>query len=392
MGHIRLSNFYLSLTSFCLFIISLAIVSQALFIYHFNSLNLFIFELLNISFEFHFWYIFLFSILGFGIFCWISWLTFPEKYNFYPPLVFAFSPWFSYLAVVQSFYIYLLLLILLSILGIALLKTKYFQFGLGIFLFSIIALVYSSPLLLITLPFLVIVLIYLKLIPTKHLKKIILILTLSLIPLMILIIKPDSPASGIFKNQIRIFSNPGLLAQSNRLQGDSKKAGYVFLARLAENKYLYLTKYSTFKVLKNLNPLTFFSIKEKLLDFSFTPTIFLGFLIPFFYGLYLVIKNPKWRGYLLFVPILAIPAFLSDKIVDLNRLILDGPFIIFIISLGLVHIKLNSKHLFYKVMLFTCIGLVLLQLIFTIWDIYTKEDLRYQKNFTIKTFDELGRQ
>lgn len=375
-----------------LFIIFLAYITRVFFLLHFSPQNLFILELVGIDFKFPILSYYLFSLGTFLVFCAISFKLFSYPNYFLPPLIFTLSGWFYYLTVAQSFYIYLLFFVLAAGYGMVLILKKNIQLGKIIFLIASIIITLSSlPAAL--LPLLSVVSLYiLKLVDRKILKTLIMVILLSFLPLLLLIFIQKEAFGNIYQNQITIYANPGILAESNRLQGDTKKTGYTFLARMTENKYLYTAKFTFLKILKQITPSSYFTQQERLLNFSFTPPIFLGFLIPFIYGAYTILNNPNLKKYLLLLPILVIPSLLSQKMVDLNRLILVAPAIILVIAYGLNSLEQRAKKMQYKIILMISLILVLVQLIFTTGDVILREDLRYHRYFGVNLFDDLGKQ
>ncbi len=225
-----------------------------------------------------------------------------------------------------------------------------------------------------------------KLLNPQITKVLVITFIITIIPLGLLIkIRPQA-FENIYKNEITIFSNPGLLADSNRLQGDSKAMGFSYSAKFSENKYFYVSKYALMKFLYHLTPSTYFTPQEKLLNFSFTPPLFLGFLLPFIYGLYKTFNAKQARKHLLIIPILILPSFLSQKIINLNHLVIVGPAVILLSGYGLMFF---SKR---KILFLVTAVIVLTQILFTTLDIVQREDIRYHKYFGTNLLNDLGRQ
>src|SRR5581483_4919479 len=126
---------------------------------------------------------------------------------------------------------------------------------------------------------------------------------------------------------------------------------------------------------------TYFTPQEKLLNFSFSPPIYFGLMIPFLFGLYKLIKNVKSYQIILLTSLtLIIPSLLAKDLVNLDRLILIMPSIIFLISYGLVSI-FQQKSLKSKIALWIVIILVVVQVLVSLTDISTREYLRFQRYF-----------
>ena len=96
------------------------------------------------------------------------------------------------------------------------------------------------------------------------------------------------------------------------------------------------------------------------------------------YGLYLILSFKTRRRYLLLSLVLIIPSFLSEKMVDLNRLVLFEPVIIFIAVYGLQGFY-NNKKLLTKIILCLSLILVLFQFLVTISDINSREYPRFER-------------
>lgn len=296
-----------------------------------------------------------------------------------PLLVFSLSPWPAYLIFAGSFYVYLLSLLLFVFLGLLLIRSGKIKLGTLYFIVGSVMSLYSSLLMLIMIPISIALLVMNKLITLKQIKVSICLIILFCLPLFISMIKNPVGLKNIYNNQVMVFSDPGLSSASNQFQGESKKEGFRILARLSENKYVYISKFLLLKSIKNMIPATFFTPQEHLLIFSFSPPILFGFLVPFLYGLYLIFNSMILRKYLLSCLVLIIPSFLSKSMVDLNRLILVAPIIIFIISFGLINLAKN-KNRFSKAMLFLSIVFVLFQFWVVIFDINLREYPRYERS------------
>ncbi len=377
---------------FSLFVIFLSYSTNILYPYHFNTQNLFIFDLLGIIFQFPlivFYFLAFFNFILVGI---ISWNIFPSKFRFYPLIIFSITPIFHYLTVAGSFYIYGLFLVLLSIYAITLILKGNENFGRLLFLISVLISIYSSLSLAILYIFFLFILIFMKIDILNKSKVIIFLLFLGFLPLIFISFQKQHAFRNIYQNQITTFANPGLMSENNRLQGDSKKEGFRLLSKISENKYLYFSRYIFLKFLNHFSPGVYFTAQEKLLGFSFTPPIFLGFLIPFVTGLFVIINQPKIRKYLLFSLILIIPSLLSQKLIDINRLVLIFPVVIGIISLGFIKIQTNIFQKKYQLALLAIIFLLIIQILFTTLDMKTREIPRYIKYYGNNILNEVGRQ
>lgn len=339
------------------------------------------FDLIELNVNLPFWLIYFLGSINIFLIWIIAKKFFLGRLALIPVLVYCFSPWSFYLMASQSFYIYLLMLTLITFLGILLIKSEKSKLGILWFILGTVLALYSSLLLLMIYPILIAGLILIKFISIKKISTPIFIIVLLCLPLFIAMFKNQVGIKNIYNNQITVFADPGHINIINTFQGESSKAGFNLLSRMAENKYIYFFKYSILKAVKHITPSTFFTSQEGLLKFSFSPPIYFGFLTPFLYGLYLILNSSSMRKYLAVSLILLIPSFLSREFVDLNRLVLFEPVIIFIIALGLVEIIKGKKDRIFKFMLLLTIILVVTQLLVTIFDINFREYARYERYF-----------
>jgi len=181
-------------------------------------------------------------------------------------------------------------------------------------------------------------------------------------------------------HQITIFTNPGLINSVNTFRGETNQTIFAPLGRVIENRYVYLSEHLLFNILRQFTPATYFTNQAQLLDFSFSPPIYLGFIIPFLFGLVKLVKSlakndvPK----VIIVFLLILPSILSNNSPDLSRLIIVSPVIFFIISSGFYTFILNYKKRIFKIFLFLTLFLVVLQVSTTFVDIATREPVRLQ--------------
>ncbi len=365
----------------------LIFIQNNLFPIHFDPKKLFVLDLIGKTFIIPQW---LFYILELGnlILLWIISKRIFGNYSLILPLIYAISPWGSYLAAAGSFYIYLLFLVLLGLYGFILLKSKKFM---GSILVSgtIILLGYSSISFLFLIPIIFILPVF-KLISFKDLKYSLIIISILILPLLFLIQKNNIGFRNILNNETKIFSDPGLLNMINSYQGAARQENLGGLAKISENKYLFSLENLILKYTKQLVPSNFFTSQEKLLNFSFTPPIFLGFLIPFVYGFYHLLKFPQIKLILLST-LLVTPSVLSRYAVDLNRLIIFSPVVMIIISYGLIGLIKQKKRII-KLFLYISIFFVAFQLIVVLNDIQIREKDRFTKYYELERNFEVGKQ
>lgn len=200
-------------------------------------------------------------------------------------------------------------------------------------------------------------------------KKISLILTLLIIIIFIYIF-----------NQFTIFSNIGLLNSVNEYRGETSQTVFAPIGKVIENKYIYFSEHLLFNILKQFTPSTYFTNQARLLGFSFTPPIFLGFIISFLFGLGKLIKSlSKIRiTEFLLVFLLLLPSILSKNSPDLSRLVLIAPIFFAIVACGIWESVLNHKKKIFAFLLLLTIFIVGLQFFTTLPDIAVREPVRLQ--------------
>ncbi len=181
-------------------------------------------------------------------------------------------------------------------------------------------------------------------------------------------------------NLINIFSNVGLLNAVNSFRGETSMTIFAPLGKIIENRYLYFTEHLVFNVMKQFTPATYFTNQVWLLGFSFSPPIYLGFLIPFIYGFIISLSFLSKRNILSLLTFLflLLPSILAKDSPDLSRLILIAPVIFVIISIGLNKFLLNYKNGICRLLLFLTIFMVVMQILITLTDIAIREPVRLQ--------------
>lgn len=345
---------------------------------HLIQQKLFFFDLIEVDKNIPHILIYVFGLVNYLLIWSVSKQIFAGKKALIPLLIFSLSPWPAYLIFAGSFYIYLLMLIMVSFLGVMLIKQGGIKLGGLFFITGNIISLYSSLLMLIVFPVAITLLIITKFISFKKIRFSILLTILFCLPLFVSMIKNPVGMGNIYNNQIMVFSDPSIFSATNQFQGASGKEGFKIFSKFTENKYIYISKFLLLKSIKNITPVTFFTPQEKLLGFSFSPPILFGFLTPFLYGLYLILSLKNLRGYLFGSLVFIIPSFLSKLTVDLNRLVLFAPIIVFIISFGLINLA-KHKNKIVRIILFLSLVLVLVQFLVTMFDINVREYPRYER-------------
>lgn len=359
-----------------------ALIFSVLYPLYFGKQPLFFSDLVGVSFGLPVWMVYIFGYLDLLLIWFLGRILFNKFWAKLSSLLFSFSPWFIYAVVTGSFYIYLLFLVLVIFLSLFLIKSGKQNIGGLIFIIASSILLYSSILIFLSYFIFICGIVYLKLIDFSKLKLSIFLISLICLPVIFMAFKNPVGLKNIVNNQIGFLSDPGLKANINLLQGESKKSGFNYLSKISENKYLYLSRYVILKLTKNIAPSTFFTPEEKLLGFSFAPPVYLGLLIPFLYGTYLMIFSKDKKKYLILSLVLIIPSFLSQKLVDLNRLILFEPVLIYIITYGLLQI-FDRKGKIARGILILCVMLVFIQFAVTVFDINLREYPRFDRSYGI---------
>jgi hypothetical protein len=323
----------------------------------------------------------LFPILSVALIYLISKKIFKGFWVMIPPLIFLISPWGWYLALSHSFYVFLFFLTLVVIYGVILVKSGR-PLG-GNILIAVAGLItmYSSTLFFILIPLSITVLIILKIVNYKQLIISILFIGMATLPLLLLVSKNKSEFQNNLRRETMSFSDPSVVNTANRYQGNAAEAGFKNLARISENKYIFYVESVTLKYVTLINPVAFFTPEYRLLGFSFSPPILLGFIIPFGYGLYKLLQKPESRKILFISTLLVIPSITANIQVPLNRLILFSPVIIFVITSGLIgfiNLKGNKTAKFF---LITTIILILLQTVVIFSDLRFREKDRFERYF-----------
>ena len=362
-------------------------IYQALSPIHFTPLGLFFLELLSKVLYIPTWVLFVLDVGNLFLLWLISRKIFRE-YSLLVPLIYAISPWSSYLVVAASFHIYLLFLLLIGCYGLLIIKTRKI---LGTFFVSgsIIGLTYSSLPLSLLLPLILLIPIF-KIVSISYLKYAFVAVVILLLPLFFMIFGNYVGYKNILNNEVKVLSDPGLLNMVNDYQGIAQQRGLGSLAKISENKYLFSFEKILLKYLKQLTLANYFTSQEKLLNFSFTPPIFLGFLIPFIYGLLQLLKQHKRIFFL--STFLVMPSVFSRYLVDLNRLIIFFPVVIVIISYGLIELIKQKKKKTMRILLYLTLFLIVFQSMVTLFDISIREKDRFTKYYEFEKNYEVGKQ
>lgn len=358
------------------YLVLLTFVRNNLYPIHFSSQNIFFLDLIGIRVDMPYGLFVFFGLVNL-LLLWLIGKRFFEGYSsLIPSVIYAISPWSSYLVVAGSLYIYLSFLLLLVFYCVILIRAGRRFLGSILMTGAVSVAMYSSLLLFLLLPAIFVLVIILKVTPFISSKLLILLIIL-LLPILFFIYSNSQGFKNIMNNEIKIFEDPGLLNMVNRYQGAASQQGLGSLARLSENKYLFFSEYLLLKIAKQFVPSTYFTSQEKLLNFSFSPPLYLGFLIPLVFGLFQLLKYLNFKKVLLASSLLVIPSVLAKSMVDLNRLFIFMPVIILVTTFGLILLYEQRNRKKIAIIFAISILLVIFQFFVTISDIQIREKERF---------------
>jgi len=176
-----------------------------------------------------------------------------------------------------------------------------------------------------------------------------------------------------FKSKGYFYSEVGLVNAVNVFRGEAQLEGFGLLSKIIENRYLYYSLSLVNKTLAVIDPLAYFSPQARELPFINTPPIWLGLLPIFLIGFWQILNKHKDIFYL---TIGAIPGIMFIKIYDFEKLILLFPFILLSIIFGIK--KLDQQKPLFRMLIYTCTFLAILQFLVFVPDYIFKEPLRFQ--------------
>ena len=374
--------FFFNLCLISIHSLFIAFLIRTLYPIHLMGENLFYADLLAKPVVIPLWLAFIFSNINVVILSILSQFIWNKRQGLILPILYIFNPWSTYLTSLNSFYIYLTSLILTMIFGLILVKSDYRKIGSIVFVLGGVLLLYSSFVMFIMTPLIIMGVLILKLFNKNDIKNLSFWIILFSIPLFIAIFKNPVGWANIYRNEVNIYNGSGHLSDINNFQGQAQAVGFKFFSKIAENRYIYFVKYTSLKIIKNLTPSTYFTPQEKLANFSFSPPIFLGFLLPFLYGVYSLFKYSPAIKFFGVSLILIIPSLLSKQFVDLNRLVIFSFVIFYVISYGLIRLYQNKK-LSQRIIFLLAVVLVIFQFFLTFSDIYLREYPRFERTFGI---------
>lgn len=306
---------------------------------------------------------------------------FEERIGVLSSFFYAISPWAVYMELSGSIYTIYTLLILLICLSLIRIRREYNILWIGIKFICVLVLLYSN--LIIGLILFLFSLLFLSDISDfkKYIRYFFIAAFLSLLPLLLIFIFKGSQLKSFFYNEVTIFSDPGFINSVNVYQGENKKAHINIPGKIIENKYTYGFEYVANNFLSNISLVTYFTNQSKILDFSFSPPIFIALLIPFSFGIFMLSKSVKTNKKWILIGLLILPSLLSQYSPNLSKLIIISPFVFTIIGYGLNY-QLKYKQKTAKYLIFIVLTIFILQFFVTLEDITTREPLRLHNYLT----------
>lgn len=347
----------------------------------FNQERILLFELIEQSIDFPRWLIIGFGFCNLILLILIGKILWKDYTSYLPGFLYTISPWSVYLEVFGSTYIYLLMWVLLGLYGVIRFSHKKDKLGLLCIFVACIALLYSSLLTwAIALTFLILLFKLSKLF-SSPLQYFVVIGFFLILPPWGVITHNFNGVRNIFTHEFTIFADPGLINTVNKFQGESRQLGFGVASRIFENKYQYSLKHGLLNILEQFAPATYFTPQEKLLGFSFNPPIFLGWIIPFFYGVYTFLKQIRRESIWLFGIALLLPSMMSQYSPDLQKLVLFSPLVFLVISRGLADLSKSTTEFKYTLLWTLVVVLIVVQIGVSLFDTSLREQMRLKVYF-----------
>jgi hypothetical protein len=345
---------------------------NSLFPFSVRGESLFLSDLLGHGVIIPFWITIMIGFLNLGLVWLIGRKLFNQKFADLAALVYLVSPWAIYLEVCGYISILWLAFILTAFLGLLLVDNKKIASQFLIIL-GILGLLCSSLVLWLVVPFLLF-----GLFKSGFIKgNILAVLGLFLIPFIFLFYKNDAALKNNLNRELTVFSDVGLNNAVNSFRGEINKSDFAFMAKVTENKLTYFGIHMMDMTVKQLNPFFYFTSDAGLLNFSFNPPIFLGFIIPFFLGLsFWKMVWLKYKYYCLIFLALLLPSLLSEKGIDLSKLIIIFPVLIFTISFGLSKNFKIYKNRINKYLMAVMLVLLIFQSVLFLSELPSREPIR----------------
>ncbi|MFA5932957.1 MAG: hypothetical protein WCV81_01675 [Microgenomates group bacterium] len=299
------------------------------------------------------------------------------KFAVFLALLYAISPWSAYVDILGSSNAYFLSWSLAFILSVILFIHNHKNSSVYLF-FSAIGLLTSS---IFGLFVFISLLISVYIIKYVNYSQLITVCKITLFPVLVVLYMLFSNIN-VTKNLIIdntiFFQDPGILNIVNQLRGETDSANFSKLGKIIENKYLYTGEKILLNFSMDFSPSLFFSSQFKLFNFSFSPPILLGFILPFVIGIFMLKRHMKYLVVSIgLILALSLPSVLDSRSPNLEKLILVSPIIYMYIALGLITITKNIKIFRPTRLLLIVIIMVSIQALFVIADIDLREKARF---------------
>lgn len=302
-------------------------------------------------------------------------------YNFrfavFMALLYAISPWTAYVDILGSGNAYFLSWLLAFILSVILFKQNYKHSNIYLF-FSSIGILTSSIFGLYIFIILLISTHFIKYLNHSQLIKICKIILFPIVIVLYMLFSNINVTKNLIKINTNFFQDPGILNIVNQLRGETESANFGKLGKIIENKYLYTGEKILLNFSMDFSPSLLFSSQFKLFNFSFSPPILLGFIIPCTIGIFMLKRHRKYLivsvGLIL---ALSLPSVLDNRSPNLEKLIIISPIIYMFMALGLMSMTKNIRTFRPNKLLLIVIIIVSIQALFVIADIDLREKTRF---------------
>lgn len=318
-------------------------------------------------------------------------LWFKNYYRYFPVLFYCSSPWVAYLLAASSFYIVLLSFTLLISLGFRymtkeksirltgnLKSTKKAYVGLLIVLLALAAGSYLYIYFILISIFFFVWLKIFKLVDFKLFAALFLSFICLISPLILGVVSNPQALKNVVINQSTISQDVGLVNSVNQFLGEASVSPLSSVARLTENRYLYIGKYLLVNLVKHFAPATFFTYERQIFGFSFLPLIFIGWAPFLICGVWSFFSQGSNKKYIILFSIFLIPSLLSLNSPNIARLLLIFPGLIGLVVLGINRIS-DEQTFKRKILIFFSLVLILAQSIFSYYQVSYFENVRLLK-------------
>lgn len=376
------SGFLKKAFAFCtvlgLFVILRAYIFSVLYYFDSTQEPLFFSEYILGHIFLGYWELIGLGLINVSIIYIIGFRAYNFQFGFFLALLYAISPWTAYVDILGGNNTYFLSWALAFVLSIILFKQNYEHRMLLLF-FSLIGLTTASIFGLLILVILLFCFYLIKYLNQKQLIKIYSVVVISIFIVGCMLVNNLGTTKNLIKTKTEFFQDLGILNTVNQLRGETSSTGFSMLGKFVENKYLYFGEKLLLDFSMIFSPSLFFTPQFKLLDFSFSPPIYIGFVIPCIIGIILLSKQQRYLySSIILIIGLSLPSVLGKNSPDLGKLILVAPIIYTYISLGLIKLLNNIKQPNHYRLSLIMIFLLVIQILVVIADISLRERVRFE--------------